>query len=278
MKSRKPHSGVIVPARVAQNAKRRKRQLSEAELEQRRAAAPKGLAAGALAGKSTGPKTPEGKAAACRNGWKHGRYSLINQQRFGLGAASISKMFGKPCVTTCQFHPDNAERTEAPCSLVLDGMTRAGASCLDKTVYVTALDSLLTAMRDGEMEGMHGLLAVEMASNLQIVDQIRQAVSDHGIMTAVHAITKDGKVILNPETGKPLVMELKLNPALMALERFTATHGVNFGELMATPKARAKIEEDEDAQSTFHSVVGGLLTRMAGKLKQAPVIDHESGT
>lgn len=278
MKSRKPHSGVVVPARLERNAKRRKRQLSEAELAQRRAAAPKGLAAGALGGKSTGPITPEGKAAVSRNGWKHGRYSLINQQRFGLGAASISKMFGKPCLTTCPFHPDNAERTEAPCSLVLDGMTRAGASCLDKTVYVTALDSLLTAMRDGEMEGMHGLLAVEMASNLQIVDQIRQAIAEHGIMTAVHAVTKDGKVIINPETGKPLVMELKLNPALPALERFTATHGINFSEMMATPKARAKIEDDEDAQTSFQAVVGRLLSRMAGKLKQPPSIDREAGT
>lgn len=252
----------------------RKRPLSEAELAQRRAAAPKGLAAGALAGKATGPRTPEGKAAASRNGWKHGQYSLINRQRFGLGAASISKLFGKPCLTTCPFHPDNPERTEAPCSLVLDGMTHAGASCLDKTVYVNALDSLLGAMREGDMDGMHGLLAVELASNLQIVDQIRRAISDHGIMTAVHAVSKDGKVITDPQTGKPLVLELKLNPALQALERFTATHGVNFGELMATPKARQRIDDEEDAAGTFQTVVGGLLSRMAGKLKPA-AIDHE---
>lgn len=274
MKDRKPHSGVIVPARARKNSERRKRPLTEAELAQRRAAAPKALAAGALAGKATGPRTEEGKAAVSRNGWKHGRYSLINRQRFGLGAASISKLFGKPCLTTCAFHPDNPDRTEAPCSLVLDGMTHAGASCLDKTVYVTALDSLLGAMRDGEMDGMHGLLAVEMASNLQIVDQIRQAISEHGIMTSVHAVTKEGKVILNPETGKPLVIEMKLNPALQALERFTATHGVNFGELMATPKARQRLEDEEDAASTFQGVVGGLLSRMAGKLKPAP-IEHE---
>lgn len=274
MKSRRPHSTTIVPARARKNAEARKRPLSEAELAQRRAAAPAGLAAGALAGKSTGPKTEEGKAASSRNAWKHGRYSLINRQRFGLGAASISKLFGKPCQTTCPFHPDNPERTEAPCSLVLDGMTHAGGSCLDKTVYVNALDSLLGAMRDGEMDGMHGILAVEIASNLQIVDQIRQAIAEHGIMTAVHAVTREGKVILNPETGKPLVLEMKINPALQALERFTATHGVNFGELMATPKARARIEENEDAQSTFHTVVGGLLSRMTGKLKPAP-IEHE---
>lgn len=255
----------------------KKRKLSEAQLAQRRAAAPKGLAAGALAGKSTGPKTEEGKAAISRNAWKHGRYSAVNRQRFGLGAASISKLFGKPCLTTCPVHPDNPDRTEAPCSLVLDGLTHAGGSCLDKTVYVNALDSLLGAMREGDMDGMHGLLAVEMASNLQIVDQIRQSIAEHGIMTTLHATTRDGKVVLHPQTGEPLVIEMKLNPALQALERFTATHGVNFGELMASPRARAKLDEAEDAQSTFQAVVGGMLSRMAGGLKPA-AIDHEDDT
>lgn len=278
MKTRPPTPSALIPAagkKPPPPVKRKKRPLTEAELAQRRAAAPKGLAAGALAGKSTGPKTEEGKAATSRNGWKHGRYSQINRQRFGLGAASISKLFGKPCLTTCAYHPDNPDRTEMPCGLVLDGLTHAGGSCLDKTVYVTALDGLLGAMRDGEMDGMHGILAVELASNLQIVDQIRQAIAEHGIMTAIHAVTKDGKVITNPQTGEPLVVEMKLNPALQALERFTATHGINFGELMATPKARARIEENEDAQTTFHTVVGGLLSRMTGKL-QPPPIDHEA--
>lgn len=254
--------------------KKPKRKLSEAQLAQRRAAAPKALAAGALAGKATGPKTPEGKAASSRNGWKHGRYSMINKQRFGLGAASISKMFGKPCLTTCPIHPDNPNRTEAPCSLVLDGLTHAGGSCLDKTVYVNALDSLMTAMGTGEMEGMQGLLAVEMASNLQIVDQIRQTIAEHGIMTPIHAVSKTGDVIMNPETGKPLVLELKINPALQALERFTATHGVNFAELMTTPRARAKLDENEDAQTTFQTVVGAMLQRIGGNLKP-PAIEHE---
>ena len=97
---------------------------------------------------STGPVTEEGKAAVSRNGWKHGRYSAINRAQFGLGATSVAKLFGKPCVTTCPFHPDNPERKEKPCGLVLDGLTHAGGSCLDKTVYVHALESLMGAMRD----------------------------------------------------------------------------------------------------------------------------------
>src|SRR5678815_1606287 len=83
---------------------------------------------------STGPKTEEGKAAVSRNGWKHGRYSAINRAHFGVGATSMAKLFGKPCRTTCPYHPENPERTEMPCSLVLDGLTHAGGSCLDKTV------------------------------------------------------------------------------------------------------------------------------------------------
>ena len=150
---------------------KRERELSEAELVQRRNASQ------IAREHCTGPLTEAGKAASSRNGWKHGRYSAINRAQFGLGASSVAKLFGKPCVTTCPYHPDNAERTESPCTLVLDGMTHTGGSCLDKTVFVYALQSLMDAMQDGDMDGMHGLLATEMASNLQVLQHIRSEVA-----------------------------------------------------------------------------------------------------
>lgn len=257
----------------------RKRALTQAELDQRRAAAPKGLAAGALAGKSTGPKTEEGKAATSRNAWKHGRYSAVNRQHFGLGASSVSKLFGKPCVTTCPFHPDNPERQEKPCGLVLDGLTHAGASCLDKTVYVTALQSLMEAMKGDSpdsMDGMHGLLANEMAANLQIVHGIRQAIAEHGVLVPAYERDKDGKLILDPRTGEPMVFGLHLNPALAALAKFTDSHGINFAELMATPRAREKQRAEEDGASTLATAIGAIMGRASKKLPTpGRVIDGE---
>jgi hypothetical protein len=240
--------------------------MSEAALAQRRANAPKALAAGALAGKATGPRTEEGKAATSRNAWKHGRYSAINRQSFGLGAASISRLFGKPCVTTCPFHPDNPERTEAPCSLVLDGLTHAGGSCLDKTVYVNALQSLMAAMQDGDMDGMQGVLASELAANLQVVNAIRGAIAEHGVMVPVYERGKDGNVLLHPTTGEPMVFELKMNPALAALAKFTEVHGANFAELMATPRARERMREDDDAASGLASAIGAIMGRAMNRL------------
>lgn len=247
-------------------AERPKRPLSEAQLAQRRAAAPKALAAGALAGKATGPRTDEGKAASSRNGWIHGRYSAVNRQAFGLGAASISKLFGKPCQTTCPYHPDNAERSERPCSLVLDGLTHAGGSCLDKTVYVNALDALMRAMQDGDMDGMHGVLAIEMASNLSIVDQIRQGIAQYGLMVPQYECNKSGDLITDPRTGEPMVFDIKLNPALAALAKFTETHGVNFAELLATPRARQKLEDDDDAAGAFQSALGAIFSKAGARL------------
>ena len=85
----KPRS-IVSRTRINANAPaRRKYTMSQKALEQRRAAQPAAVQAGTLAGKSTGPITEAGKAASCRNGWKHGRYSLANQQRFGLGATSL---------------------------------------------------------------------------------------------------------------------------------------------------------------------------------------------
>lgn len=236
------------------------RELSPAELEQRRNAS---LVAREHA---TGPRTEEGKAASSRNAWKHGRYSAINRQSFGLGAGSMAKLFGKPCVTTCPFHPDNPDRMEAPCSLVLDGLTHAGGSCLDKTVYVNALQSLMQAMTDNDMDGMHGVLATEMASSLQMLHHFRQEIGEKGVMVAIPMVNKDGAAALDPNTGEMLVSDYKLNPIIPHLIRFTESLGINFAELMATPRAREKMRENEDEAGLMQSLIGAIAQRAPRKI------------
>lgn len=262
---------IVNRQRIAANAAKPKRAytMSEAALEQRRAAQPAAVAAGTLAGKSTGPITEAGKAAVSRNAWKHGRYSAANQQRFGLGAASLSKLFGKPCLTTCPYHPDNQDREDKPCGLVLDGLTRAGGSCLDKTVYVTALDALMGAMADGDMDGMQGLLANEVASNLHILNEIRRGIAAFGVMSPVYETNKEGNVVLDPRTGDPMVFEVKVNPAIAALVAFTDKLGINLGELMATPRARQRLSDDEEGAGALQQAIGAIFAR-AGKRLPPP--------
>lgn len=266
--------------------------LSPAALEQRRKASPAGASAPksgytmseeavqqrrdnlpAAAAAATGPITDEGKAASSRNAWKHGRYSAINRAQFASGATSIAKMFGKPCVTTCPFHPDNPDRTEAPCSLVLDGLTRAGGSCLDKTVYVHALDSLMSAFTDGDMDGMHGLLATEMAGNFQLLRQIREEIAERGLLIEIPMITRDGDVVRDQD-GKPMVADMKPNPILAHLIKLNESLGINLAELMATPRAREKLKDDDEAAGGLQSLLGAIFNRAQRKLP-APAKDDE---
>lgn len=233
--------------------------MSPAALEQRRNNLPAAAAA------ATGPITDEGKAASSRNAWVHGRYSAVNRQHFGQGASAISKMFGKPCVTTCPFHPDNPERTEHPCSLVLDGLTRAGGSCLDKTVYVHALDSLMRAFTDGDMDGMHGLLAGQMAGNMELLQKIRESIANDGLLLSVPWVTKEGEVVYDKD-GHMVIAEYKPNPMLAALIKFNESLGINFAELMATPRAREKLKDDDDAADGLQSLLGAIFQRAQRRL------------
>lgn len=237
--------------------------MSEAALEQRRNNLPAAAAA------ATGPVTLEGKAASSRNAWVHGRYSAVNRAQFALGANSMAKMFGKPCVTTCPFHPDNPNRTEAPCSLVLDGLTHAGGSCLDKTVYVHALDSLMRAFTEGDMDGMNGLLATEMAGNMQVLRQIREEISERGLLIEIPFVTKEGAVVRD-ENGKPVVAELKPNPMLAHLIKFNESLGINFAELMATPRAREKLKDDDEAAGGLQQMIGAIFARAKRRNLPAP--------
>lgn len=239
--------------------KKRKYTMSDAALEQRRANLPAAAAA------ATGPVTPEGKAAVSRNAWQHGRYSAVNRAQFGQGATAMAKMFGKPCLTTCPFHPDNPGRTEAPCGLVLDGLTRAGGSCLDKTVYVHALDALMRAFDEGDMDGMHGLLATEMASNMTMLRQIRAEIADKGLMIGIPVVTKDGTVVRDAD-GSPFIAEYRANPILAHLIKFNESLGINFAELMATPRAREKLRDDDEAAGGLQSLLGAIFNRAQRKL------------
>lgn len=252
------------PAKAA--PKPRKRKLSEAQLAQRRANQPKATAA--AQGLQTGPKTEAGKAASSRNNWKHGRSSAINRAQFRLGATSMAKLFGKPCQTTCPFHPDNPDRDEAPCSLVLDGMTRAGQSCLDRTVYANAITAIMDAITDGDMDGMNGLLATQLAASVQMLDEIRLQISQHGVMVAVPMVTKDGDVLIDPSTktdenpaGSPYVADWRANPLLPHLTRLTESLGINFAEVLATPASRAKQRDTDDAAETIAQVIGAVMQR-----------------
>jgi len=248
--------------------------MSDEALAQRRANAP--VANEASRELSTGPVTEEGKAAVSRNGWKHGRYSAINRAQFGLGATSVAKLFGKPCVTTCPFHPDNPQRTEKPCGLVLDGLTHAGGSCLDKTVYVHALESLMRAMRDGEMDGMHGLLAAELSSTLQMLNHIREEVATRGVLVEIPVVTKDGNVLIDPLTQRPYVADMRANPVLAHLIKLTESLGINFAELLATPKARQRLEDEDDAADGLQRAIGAIFARAGNKLKgpHRPALEH----
>lgn len=270
MKDKRPVAG---DDEASTGKERRSYTMSPEALAQRRAAQPAAVAAGTLAGLSTGAVTEEGKAAISRNAWKHGRFSAANQQRFGLGAASLAKMFAKPCLTSCPFHPENPEREESPCSLVRDGLTRAGGSCLDKTVYVHALDALMSAMQQGEMDGMFGVLANEIASNLHILDQVRQGIAEHGVMTPLYEVTKEGDVVIDPrgDGTQPMVFDIKPNPLLSVLIQMTDKLGINFGELLATPRSRKQAEADETKSDALHLLMGGIAQRAAKARSRLPV-------
>lgn len=233
--------------------------LSEAQLAQRRAAA----------ARSTGPKTDAGKARASRNAWKHGLTSAAANMAFTQGAESMAKFFGKPCLTTCPYHPDNPDGTERPCALVIDGMTRAGGNCLDKSVYVHAYTAILDGM-EGSMEGMHHVLAVEGAAALQLIHQLRSEISANGISIPQYAVNKEGQVVMDPQTGKPLVLGYQVNPLWGVLLGMIDKMGISLPEMLATPAARSRAKLNEDAADAMTSVLGAIMQRANGGGRALP--------
>jgi hypothetical protein len=260
---------------MTDNSAPQKRPLSAAQIEQRRAAGRSGkgkkksqytMSDAALAQrqeaaeKSTGPVTEDGKAASSRNAWKAGMYSRAGgliKQNWAVGA------FAKPCRTTCQYHPENASGPPLhPCTLVLEGHTKAGGDCLDKTVYVQAFDSILQTLTEGKADAMHGILAAEAAGALEVLQRLREEIADSGFVIWVEAIDKDGKVVLGPD-GKPAGKRPYPNPALPHYIKMLDTLGINLPELLATPRAIKNVGEQEEGQNALASLLGHALGNVA---------------
>lgn len=225
--------------------------LSEAELAQRRAAAQK----------STGPVTEEGKARSSRNAWKHGQYSAIHATHFDHGLRSVLGFMGKPCQTTCPMHPDNPERTSEPCTLVLDGLTSAGGSCLDKRVYVDAFGAIIEAVSEGgDRAGVHALMGAEIASTVQLLHEVRASIASEGMLLKVPAINDDGEVITRAD-GTEVFVKYFSNPLVPVAFKALEQLGTNLPELLATPRAQAQAKTDGKKADAMTSMLGALVQR-----------------
>lgn len=226
---------------------------------------------------STGPRTEEGKARSSRNAWKHGLNSAVAHVTFAQnGAASMARMFGKPCQTTCPLHPDNPD-VQHPCSLVVDGLTRAGGNCLDKTVYVNALAALADAMENGELSGVHAMLAAEGGKVMQLLHELMGEITSKGLMIAIPYVTKDGNVVYDRE-GNEVVADYKPNPMIPAYIKLLADFGISLPEMLATPQSRAKQKTGEQAADTFQTMMGNIFQRAGAPLPPSnapPALEHD---
>lgn len=243
---------------TTESGKKRPYTMSEEALEQRRQAS---LVARDHA---TGPKTEEGKAASSRNAWKHGLRSraLSDESWKGIGA-----LFGKPCRTTCRHYP---------CSMVEDELTKPGEDCLDKTVYVQAFDSLLSAMKEGNIDSMHGALASEAAGAFELLHNIREHIAEKGLTIFMPALNKNGEAICytDPDTGETKTAgTYGVNPLFHHYAKLLADLGINLPELLATPRAHKKAEGDGDARDAFADMMGRLANLPGGR--HAKTIDGE---
>lgn len=230
-----------------------KRPLSEAQLAQRRAASALGAAA------ATGPRTDEGKAISSRNAWKHGLRSDAWQRMVAGGRLPTRMMLGKPCATTCAFHPENPDRTDHPCTHVTRGETKAGGDCLDRAVYADAFERIIESLEGGQLDSMHGLLAHQVAEAIELLQMLKNDIAKNGLVMGIAITNKDGEV--STHNGAMVIGKYVANPSLPHYTRLLEVLGINLPELLATPRAKAREQVETDTGDAIQGLLGGIFQR-----------------
>lgn len=183
---------------------------------------------------STGPRTPEGKAASSMNGWKHG---LHTRKR-------ILSM-GKPCKSTCPQYP---------CSLVDDGATQPGQQCLDKEYMLHTITALSNALNNGDLTDLKQVVTLQLGGSLQVIEELNASILEYGVYMKSEKVDKGGKVI---------GYEIKPNPSLLPLANLLKAVGVTLPDFMVTPAALERKKDDDSSRKTIADFFQGASNALA---------------
>ena len=197
---------------------------------------------------STGPTSEEGKERSSKNAWKHGEY-----------AQGVFSFLEKTCRKTCPTYP---------CSLVDEELVSLGDRCIDKQYMLDAFDAIGNALRANNSENLEELAAFEMAGSFDILNQIKEAIQQDGVLMKEEVFTKNGD-----HAG----YKFKPHPLLNNYRKFLTDLGLTMKDFLLTPKEVAKANNDEESTNAIKTV-GGLMAEAAGKVKPKDKGTGENGS
>lgn len=190
---------------------------------------------------STGPKTEKGKKASCQNSWKHGRY-----------AKSFIMHRIKPCKSTCPHYP---------CQLVEDNTTQPGGQCLDKAAVVEFYSAICEAAINKKYDDFNHLAALTIAEQMNVIHLLMEDIQRDGTILKKEKHDKEGGY---------LGYEVVPHPSLLSLAKLIDSLSLTPNEMMITPKALLKKEDDDEGIKSLADLMSNVVRNMQQRNEKKP--------
>lgn len=179
---------------------------------------------------------------------KAGKGSKVNAWKHGKTAKSFLHRL-KPCYKTCQHYP---------CEVVVQGGTKPGGVCLDKAAVISNYQTIIKAIEKKEYGDFNELAALTIAESIHVLHLLMEDIQRDGTILKRYKYDKDGK-----EVG----YEVVTHPSLLALPKMIADLGLTPNEMMITPKALLKKDEDDEGIKS----IADLMSTIGKKIQ----VKHE---
>jgi hypothetical protein len=132
---------------------------------------------------------------------------------------------------------------------VQDNTTQPGGECLDKAAVIQFYSAICEAVKNKKYDDFNEVAALTIANQINVLHTLMEDIQRDGTILKKEKHDKDGVY---------LGYEVVPHPSLLSLIKLSDSLGITANEMMVTPKALSKQEDEDEGLKTIADLMSSI--------------------